>query len=280
MTTIERAERPGVWRVGRQALFLLGDLLAPVECPGCGEPETTLCRDCAASLRSVPHFDEVMSERIGCPCWSGAEYAGVVPLVLRAWKEQGRHDLTGSLSAALAGLVRDVLAIARPGSSPGAGVPPNGRGRDDIPVLLVPVPSRRGARRSRGADLMLDLTRGASHRHRSQGGSPVRVTPVLTVSGRVRDQSGLTAAERHRNLVGRMTVPRLRASSVVGRQCLVVDDILTTGATVAEAVRTLSVAGANVLGVLTLCTTPLRSQVTHTYRCSREGPDWSSVDLT
>jgi predicted amidophosphoribosyltransferase len=62
----------------------------------------------------------------------------------------------------------------------------------------------------------------------------------------VKDQVGLTSSERHINLAGSMSLNQ----SVSGKSFFVVDDICTTGATIVEAWRALSVAGATVLGAL------------------------------
>ena len=67
---------------------------------------------------------------------------------------------------------------------------------------------------------------------------------------------GLTAPERAVNLAGALeVVPRAR---VAERRVVLADDVITTGATLAEAVRALQVTGADVVGAATVAATPLR----------------------
>ena len=71
----------------------------------------------------------------------------------------------------------------------------------------------------------------------------LRVIPVLETARGVRDSVGLSAAQRHRNLAGRV---RLRRGSDVPREfpVLLVDDVMTTGATLSEVAAVLKAAGA------------------------------------
>jgi predicted amidophosphoribosyltransferase len=79
---------------------------------------------------------------------------------------------------------------------------------------------------------------------------------ALRIMGPALDQSGLGREQRAENLHGIM---RARGS-IEGRNVLVVDDILTSGATLREAARALSTAGAHVVGGATLAAARLRSQ--------------------
>jgi predicted amidophosphoribosyltransferase len=158
------------------------------------------------------------------------------------WKERGRYDLTGPFAGALAGVL-SVLAVS--GALPGG-------------CVLVPVPSRRAARRARGADLTWDLARGAALRSDRVGHRALRVLRHVRA---VRDQAGLGAAARHRNLLGALAVRPGAVSRVAGRRCLVLDDVVTTGATAAEAARALTAAGAHVVGVCCLSVTVRRHGV-------------------
>ena len=67
-----------------------------------------------------------------------------------------------------------------------------------------------------------------------------------------RSQVGLTRDERRRNLAGAFVVPRQRRASVHGRNVLLIDDVITTGATVEACARVLKRAGAAHVDVLAL----------------------------
>jgi predicted amidophosphoribosyltransferase len=79
------------------------------------------------------------------------------------------------------------------------------------------------------------------------GRPDVAVVPALRSRGLTRDSVGLSRADRQRNIAGRVRLRR----QVTG-PALVIDDVITTGATAAESVRVLRAAGASVLAVLTL----------------------------
>jgi predicted amidophosphoribosyltransferase len=82
----------------------------------------------------------------------------------------------------------------------------------------------------------------------------LRVTPVFAPARAHRAQKSLSVADRRSNLDGAFRLRR----PVVGRRFLLVDDVVTTGATLLEAARTLREGGADVLGAATVATTPRR----------------------
>jgi len=129
-------------------------------------------------------------------------------------------------------------------------------------VLLVPAPSAAAAVRRRGYDATATLARLAARRLHPR--HPVRAVCLLRQRQGVRDQAGLTATERRQNLEGALRV-RGRALGfgwrrdprvVVGGVAVVlVDDVVTTGSSLAEAVRALRAAGVPVLGAATVAAT-------------------------
>ncbi|EGX55497.1 hypothetical protein SZN_32561, partial [Streptomyces zinciresistens K42] len=105
------------------------------------------------------------------------------------------------------------------------------------PALLVPVPSARGAVRSRGHDPALRIARAAAGELR-RAGVPARVLAVLRQTRWVADQSGLTSRQRLDNLAGALTVAPDGARLLAGGgRVVLVDDLMTTGASLAEAAR-------------------------------------------
>jgi predicted amidophosphoribosyltransferase len=112
----------------------------------------------------------------------------------------------------------------------------------DTPITVVPAPTRRSAARRRGGDPVTPIARAATER---QAG--VEVVQALRLRGLARDSVGLSGADRQRNIAG-----RVRVTKPVEGAVLVVDDNVTTGATAAESVRVLHIAGAQVAGVLAI----------------------------
>jgi predicted amidophosphoribosyltransferase len=110
-------------------------------------------------------------------------------------------------------------------------------------VYLVPAPSRLENFARRGFTPSVVLAQALSNQV-----SNTRVLNCLVLAKGVKDQVGLTSSQRQANLAGSMSLNQ----KVVGKPCFVVDDICTTGATLIEAWRALSVGGANVLGALVI----------------------------
>ena len=221
----------------RRAVTDLMRLVLPVVCAGCGRLDDPLCRACRAALPRrgwpVPHLAEH-----GAPTtWTGGDYAGVLQRVVLAFKDDGRHDLAPALGRCLARSAQSALLDLRPGGH----------------VALVPAPSSRSAVRRRGADLTGGLAADAASWLRRRG-HPVTVARVLVQRRKVRDQAGLGASARHENLAGALGVRHPRAVS--GRRVLLVDDVVTTGATLAAAADALRGSGAFVLGAVTVAATP------------------------
>jgi predicted amidophosphoribosyltransferase len=90
----------------------------------------------------------------------------------------------------------------------------------------------------------------------SDGGVPAVVAPVLRRRGRARDQVGLGSRARGRNLAASVAVRSGAFARTQRGVCLLVDDVLTTGATLAAAERALEAAGADVVGALVVAATP------------------------
>lgn len=203
---------------------MLLDLVLPLECGGCAAPGTRWCETCARSL--TVHTDEplVITPRLdpGVPVLSLGRYAGPRRAAIIAMKEHGRTDLIGPLATAVnAGLTR-LLAW----------------GIVEAPLTLVPAPTRRSAARRRGGDPVAAIARSAAVPGTS-------VVEALRMRAFTRDSVGLSPAQRQQNIAGRV---RLRER--IGGEVVLVDDVVTTGATGCESVRVLQTAGVRVAAIL------------------------------
>ncbi|MFI8169247.1 ComF family protein [Streptomyces sp. NPDC085931] len=117
-----------------------------------------------------------------------------------------------------------------------------GTGAGTAPVLLVPVPSGRRAVRARGHDPARRIALAAAADLR-RGGVPARVLGVLRHRRAVADQSGLNSRQRQDNLAGALTVAPGGAGLLAAGPVVLVDDVMTTGASLAEAARAVRAAG-------------------------------------
>ncbi|MFJ8595535.1 ComF family protein [Streptomyces sp. NPDC093598] len=210
------------------------DLVLPGECGGCGAPRTVLCARCRAVLSGAAvRRVRPVPEPPGLPVvHAAARYADEVRATLLAHKERGALALAGPLGVALAGAVRAGLQGAS--ASAGSGVARFRGG--GAPVLLVPVPSGRRAVRARGHDPARRIALAAAVELRRRG-RPARVLGVLRQRRAVADQSGLNSRQRLDNLAGALAVAPGGARLLFGGPVVLVDDVMTTGASLAEAAR-------------------------------------------
>ncbi|MFE5773499.1 ComF family protein [Streptomyces sp. NPDC056485] len=210
----------------------LAGLVLPPACGGCGAARVLLCAGCAQALSGAAAGRVSPSPRpAGLPAvYAAAAYEGAVREVVLAHKERGALPLAGPLGAALAAAV---------GGAAGAGADGAGAGEE---LLLVPVPSARRQVRARGHDPARRIALAAAGRLRGAG-ARARVVCVLRQVRPVADQAGLGARERRENLAGALGV---RGGGAVGfpaaARIVLVDDLITTGATLAEAARALRAA--------------------------------------
>ncbi|MGS2806179.1 ComF family protein [Nocardia sp. MW-W600-9] len=207
------------------------DLVLPVHCGGCATVGVAWCPGCAAELSRVPVRVRPRTDP-GVPCWALGPYRGPGRRAVLAAKEHGRRDLAAPLGLALA------LALDRLRAP-------------DRPLVLVPAPTRSAAARRRGGD---PVARSAALATRWLIDS--RSVPLLRMRRGVRDSVGLTTRERAHNLRDRiMTVTELSGPALIAAnaEVVVVDDVLTTGATVTESVRVLSRIGVLPCAVLVTC---------------------------
>ena len=204
------------------------DLVLPLQCGGCDAAGTAWCPACQHELSVDPDEPHLITPRLdpGTPVLSLGRYAGARRKAIVALKEHGRADLTRPLARALHDGLEHLLTW----------------GVLDAPLTVVPAPTRRSAARRRGGD---PITRVA--RHAAEPLPGVAVASVLRFKAFTRDSVGLSSAGRQRNVAGRVLLTARVAGPVV-----VVDNVVTTGATATESVRVLQTAGADVVAVLAL----------------------------
>jgi len=202
----------------RQAVLDALAVLSPVDCAGCGSPDRSLCDDCRVEL------DAAVTPRTladGSTVFTALRYEGVVRRTVLALKESGRTDVVGPLSVPLAAALS---RVAQPG------------------VEFLAVPTTSAAWRRRGYDPVRLLARRAGVRH----------TRVLRRARQTASQKTLGAADRAINIQGSM----VSRTSLNGRRFVLIDDVVTTGATLAEASRAITSAGGEVVGQAALAFTP------------------------
>jgi ComF family protein len=241
--------------VAKAGLEGLGDLVWPRGCPLCGERgeegeggfcfvclagmarlEDPICIQCGRRLGEdrTPASGICGACQLDPPAYGRArawgEYRGFLGHAVRRFKFQGNRPLAAGLSRLLAAADEHWLA-------------------EFEAHAVAPMPLHPMRLAERGFNQAVDLARPVARR---------RKVPILySALVRVRDtrpQYGLTVSQRHDNVNQAFQVARPQAVS--GKNLLLVDDVLTTGATAAAAARALTRAGAAAVVVLTLARTP------------------------
>ena len=210
---------------------------------------------CASGLEIVPRPAWPTPAPAGLVApWAATAYDGVVRAMIVGHKEHRLLALAGSLGDLLARAAYAALMDL-------VGEP--------APVLLVPVPSRPSSARQRGYEPTTAITRAAATRLTAYGVEAACVHLLRTRPG-LADQAGLDAVSRAANLSGALrahppAVRRLAGRTDRGRvrpaHLVVCDDVLTTGATAAEAQRALRAVGLPPLAVAAVAATRRRSSV-------------------
>lgn len=190
------------------------DLFLGSRCVACAHPGQSVCHACHGLLEVEPHL--VQRAGIDVPVVAAGQYRPVLQHVVPAYKDDGALHLERLLARRLA----TAVAAWDLGSD----------------VVLVPVPSTRAAVRRRGYDHGKRLAQSAAR----QLGMGWR--GLLRRRHGTQHQKALSAASRAREIRGTMVAKRCAAP------LMVTDDVITTGSSLAEAVRALRAAGNTVVG--------------------------------
>jgi competence protein ComFC len=208
------------------------DQVLPPLCPGCGREGFLLCPRCASPLHA--RLDQPPGQPLGLEAdiprdlvqleWC-APFTGSVRASLHALKYDGVRGLAAPLGTAMAARWRAA-----------------GHGGD----RLVPVPAHGDRVRERGYD-QTELLAAVVGR---ELGLPV--LPAVVRTRATRAQHALGRAERATNVGHRFAVHDSFAAGVRGRWLVLIDDVVTTGATLSACARALLDAGALAVSAVTV----------------------------
>ena len=195
------------------------NLLLPTTCVYCERLSDRVCAECLGEIAVDPR----LVFRDGLVGFATMAYNSKAQSLLRAYKELGESHL----ATLIADTMRPLLACFQ-----------------ETPSCLVPVPSNKSVSRQRGFNPAELIARELSKKMNN-----LKFESLLSRSRETLDQSRLNPRARTENQRGSMVV-------LAGRhQVILVDDVVTTGATLLQASETLKNAGHSVLGFVTFAET-------------------------
>lgn len=260
-------------------------LVAPDLCP-CGRDGAWLCERCAALLRREPlrvesccdalqlltaarvreeRKDGVVlpagvDHRALLPVLALGEYGGALQALVLAWKNGGMLHLGGRMAEALlpavallaADAATDAAAVTTAAATTDSGADANvgsaavadpaaAEAAGPAAPALVPVPSRRSARLRRGEDHTAELVRALERRGAGRA--------LLLGARPTTAQEGQGARQRRTRRI-ELSGRRAREAGRAARDVVIVDDVVTTGATLRGMHEALTGAGMRVLGAV------------------------------
>ena len=207
----------------------LTELIFPSRCIGCSQLGISICSICRKNWH--PHIYHRGIKVLGktFPVISAIEYSPIASRVLLRAKEANQDDADKLLVKAITHALRYFLKNYGIGD-------------------LVAIPSRRSATRKRGRDFMQEITDTVADIE------SLECVKILQHQRAVRDQSQLNSRQRTSNIAGAFSttrnLPQPQESGNI-RPIIIVDDLVTTGATLTEAIRALREAGFSVIGAVT-----------------------------
>ena len=202
----------------------LNDLLFPSRCISCGALGISLCSQCRRGWN--PHIYRTFVGRGDTDTLevvSSVIYSPIAQKIILGAKENHLKVADELISGALTYSLGNFMKTHRVDT-------------------LIPIPSRRSASRLRGREFIAEMTKPASKNF------DIPLHLLLSHTRRVRDQSGLHLQERWNNLGGAFVVKKVDG---LHGNAVLVDDLVTSGATLIEAACALRYAGIQVIGAVT-----------------------------
>lgn len=241
--------RRTAWTIATGGFGRILDIVIPPACIACKRPSGTHDALCGPCWSRISFIRAPLCDRLGIPlpfdtggvtvsagalaappaydrARAVAHFDGVMRDLVHAFKYADRHDARRLFGRWLASAGAELLSDAD---------------------VVVPVPLHRWRLLRRRFNQAAMLAREVERL------SGLRFDPTLLARRRATSpQVGRTRDERRRNIAGAFAVPRHKRDRLPGRNVILVDDVITTGATVDAAARTLKAAGAARVDVLAL----------------------------
>lgn len=199
-------------------------LLFPTRCFGCRELGYSICSQCRKLWN--PHIYQ--SRIFNLVVYSTIAYSPVAKNILLSAKEQNIKSADQLVRSALRASLQELF-------------------QKHSSCALVPIPSGLASNRRRGRDFINEMAISVA---KDFG---VAVLPVLEHQRIIRDQSKLDISSRRQNLAMALSIKPSFRRNYSGESVVILDDLITTGATINEANRALTRGGFKVQAAATAC---------------------------
>ncbi|MDR0951140.1 MAG: hypothetical protein LBM13_05910 [Candidatus Ancillula sp.] len=194
-------------------------LLVPLNCGGCGKNDVVFCQNCQEDLAKQIHPQYINKEYKLGKVITGGKYEGVLRQVILNWKDHGRDDLDYLIDKIINKILCN-LDISYNSSN----------------ILIIPAPSSRISKTKRGKDQGVILGKKILNNIKS-----AHLYPIL-IQKSIKKQVNYSGLERQINKRDKIRIKTI-TKVYKNKKYILVDDIITTGATIRECQKALSSVG-------------------------------------
>jgi ComF family protein len=212
-----------------KSIHSLKELIYPNICLCCGKTGVKICHNCSKYWLANPNKSKVENK---CLFFVTTYDETTSPIILAA-KESGNREAIKLIARSIASSIS--FAISNLGIAQ--------------PINLVTIPSQLSAIRRRGRDHIKDLVQEVIIQLNQQNIDAIYL-PILKPIKKIKDQSDLNGLQRKENMSQAFIV---KSSPISQSAVILIDDLVTTGASIHEGVRALSEAKITVDAVVTAC---------------------------
>lgn len=212
-----------------KSIYSLKELIYPNICICCGKTGVKICDNCSKYWLANPNKSKVENK---CLFFVTTYDETTSPIILAA-KESGNREAIKLIARSIASSIS--FAILNLGIAQ--------------PINLVTIPSQLSAIRRRGRDHIKDLVQEVIIQLNQQNIDAIYL-PILKPIKKIKDQSDLNGLQRKENMSQAFIV---KSSPISQSAVILIDDLVTTGASIHEGVRALSEAKITVDAVVTAC---------------------------
>ena len=212
-----------------KSIHSLKELIYPNICISCGKTGVKICLNCSKCWLANPNKSKVEDNYL----FFVTKYDETTSPIILAAKESGNREAVKLIARSIASSIS--FAILNLGIAQ--------------PVNLVTIPSQLSAIRRRGRDHINDLAQEVIIQLNQQNIDAICL-PILKPIKKIKDQSDLNGLQRKENMSHAFIV---KNSPISQSAVILIDDLVTTGASIQEGVRALSEAKITVDAVVTAC---------------------------